>query len=211
MAYGFFESDELLDKVIGNYYEQYLLRPLDAAGLSYWVGAWHAKGGPEEIKAGFAGSPEFYSSSGGTPTGWIDALYQRILNRPADPSGKAYWLNYYQQHVAAGGDSGHVRYQIALGFFDSPESYGQDVVGWFQEYLLRSPSSSELSQYKSQMVAGATDRTIEQEITNLPEYAGNPPASADGAAAVLPNYYQGSSVPSAQSAVTAKDAIFSRL
>ncbi|HQU45489.1 MAG TPA: RHS repeat-associated core domain-containing protein, partial [Pirellulales bacterium] len=54
MAFGFFESDELLDKVLGNYYEQYLLRPLDANGLTYWKGVWHATGGPEQIKAGFA-------------------------------------------------------------------------------------------------------------------------------------------------------------
>lgn len=212
MAFGFFESDELLDKVIANYYQQYLLRSLDPSGLSYWVGVWHDTGGPEQIKAGFAGSPEFYKSSGATPDGWIDALYRRILSRAPDPSGKTYWLNFYQQNTAAGDDPGKVRFQIALGFFDSAESYGQDVAGWFQQYLLRLPSGGEQSQYKDQMLAGATDRTIEREIANLPEYAANPAAPPQGTAAALPDYYQssGSSSASSPAGVAAKDALFSR-
>ncbi|HEX7448619.1 MAG TPA: DUF4214 domain-containing protein [Pirellulales bacterium] len=212
MALGFFESTELLDNIIGNDYQEYLLRMPDAAGLAYWVGVWHATGGPEQIKAGFADSPEFYHSAGGTPQTWIAALYQRILDRSPDPSGEAFWLNHYQQQVAAGVDTGAVRQQIALGFFDSPEAYGQDVAGWFQEYLLRAPTNAEKAHYVSQMEAGATDRTIEQEITNLPEYAGNPPTPGEGMASPLPDYYQTpASGVSAQRVVAAKDALFSQL
>ncbi|OYV72240.1 MAG: hypothetical protein B7Z74_05870, partial [Deltaproteobacteria bacterium 21-66-5] len=126
MAFGFFESDELLDKVVSNYYQQFLLRPLDSGGLTYWKGVWHATGGPEQIKAGFADSPEFYNSAGGTPQSWIAALYQRILNRGPDPAGEGFWMNYYQQQTAAGVDAGTIRYDIALGFFDSAEGFGND-------------------------------------------------------------------------------------
>lgn len=212
MALGFFESTELLDKIIGNDYQEYLLRIPDAAGLAYWVGIWQARGGAEPIKAGFADSPEFYHSAGGTPQTWITALYQRILGRSPDASGEAFWLNHYQQQVAAGVDAGAVRQQIALGFFDSLEAYGQDVAGWFQEYLLRAPTDAEQARYVSQMEAGATDRTIEQEITNLPEYAGNPPTPGDGMASPLPDYdHTPASGVSAQRVVAAKDALFSQL
>ncbi|HQU41781.1 MAG: hypothetical protein B7Z73_03420 [Planctomycetia bacterium 21-64-5] len=190
IAFGFFESDELLDKVLGNYYEQYLLRPLDAGGLAYWKSVWHATGGPEQIKAGFADSPEFYSSAGGSPQSWLTALYQRILNRTPDPAGQSFWTNFYQQQTAAGVAAGTIRYEIALGFFDSPEAYGNDVAGWFQEYLFRAPTAAEATQYVDQMQAGASDRTIEQEITNLPEYANNPPTPAAGTSAALPDFYQ---------------------
>ncbi|HEX5442683.1 MAG TPA: DUF4214 domain-containing protein, partial [Pirellulales bacterium] len=211
MAVGFFESAELLDKIIADDYQEYLLRTPDASGLSYWVGVWQATGGPEQIKAGFADSPEFYTSAGGTPQAWITQLYERILGRTPDPSGESFWLNNYQQQLAAGADAGAVRYQIALGFFDSAESYGQDVAGWFGEYLFRAPSAAEQAHYVAQMEGGATDRMIEQEITNLPEYAGTPPISADGAATALPDYYQTpASNTSSQAAVAAKDAVFSR-
>ena len=209
MAFGFFESDELLDKVLGNYYQQYLLRPLDANGLTYWKGIWHATGGPEEIKAGFADSPEFYNSAGGTPQSWLTALYQRILSRTPDPAGEMFWMNYYQQQTAAGVDAGTVLDNIALGFFDSAEAFGNDVTGWFQEYLFRAPTDAEKAQYASQMEAGATDRTIEQAITNLPEYGNEPPAPAAGGAAALADYYQTSA--QSQAVVAAKDALFASL
>jgi len=61
------------------------------------------------------------------------------------------------------------------------------------------------------MAAGKTDRAIEQEITNLPEYGANPPASPDGAAARLPDYLPLSSAGGQQAALAAKDALFSSL
>ena len=158
-------------------------RPMPAA----WPtgdSVWHATGGPEIIKAGFADSPEFYTSAGGTPETWITELYHRILNREPDPQGKQYWLDYLTSH----GNTAEARKHIALGFFTSLEAYKGDVTGWFQEYVGRAPTTSELNQYAGEMLAGKTDRDIEQEITNLPEYGQNPPAAPPGAGVRLPNY-----------------------
>ncbi|HVX11301.1 MAG TPA: MBG domain-containing protein [Pirellulales bacterium] len=207
IAVGFFESTELLDKIITGYYEDYLLRAPDPVGLSYWVGIWQTTGEPEQIKAGFADSPEFFNSAGGTPQDWITALYQRILDRAPDPIGESYWLGVYQQQTAASVDPATVRNQIALGFFDSAESYTDDVTGWFEEYLFRAPTAVEQAYFQGQMEAGATDRTIEQEITNLQEYANNPPTPAAGTAAELPDYFP----TTAQSQTAAKDAFFAGL
>ena len=76
-----------------------------------------------------------------------------------------------------------------MGFFTSLEAYKGDVTGWFQEYLQRAPTTNELNQYASEMRAGKTDRDIEQEITNLPEYGQNPPASPPGEGVRLPDYF----------------------
>ncbi len=202
IAAGFFESDELLNEIITGYYQQYLLRTPDASGLAYWRQVWHATGGPEIIKAGFADSPEFYTSAGGTPQSWVTELYHRILGRDPDPQGNQYWLNYLTSHE----NTGATRYQIALGFFTSLEAYKGDVTGWFQEYLQRAPTTSEQSQYASEMQAGKTDRDIEQEITNLPEYGQDPPASPPGSAVRLPDYF-----PQQVSPFAAKDALFASL
>ena len=180
IAAGFFESDELLNQIITGYYQQYLQRTPDSSGLAYWKGVWHATGGPEGIKAGFAASPEFNHQAGDAADGWLTALYQRILNRTPDAQGFSYW----QQRLADGTSEA----AIALDFFDSPEAFDNDVTGWFEEYLGRVPSDAELTQYANEMIAGQTDRDIEQQITNLPEYGTNPPAPASGAAARLPNY-----------------------
>jgi hypothetical protein len=39
------------------------------------------------------------------------------------------------------------------------------------------------------MTSGSTDRQIEQQITNLPEYASNPPGPFPGSADALADYY----------------------
>ncbi|HVA51676.1 MAG TPA: MBG domain-containing protein, partial [Pirellulales bacterium] len=209
MAVGFFESTELLDRTITDYYQQYLLRSPDAVGLPYWVGMWQATGGSEQIEAGFADSPEFYNSAGGTPQSWLSGLYQRILDRAPDPQGQQFWLNDYQQQAAAGVDPGTIRHEIAMGFFDSPEAFGDDATGWFREYLFRAPTDAEKAQYVNQMEGGSSDRTIEQEITDLPEYASNPATPADGSASPLADYYQKPA--QSQAVVSAKDALFSSL
>lgn len=211
IADGFFESDELLNEIITGYYQQYLGRTPDANGLAYWRGVWHATGGPEGIKAGFADSPEFYNANGGTPASWLTGLYEKILNRTPDPSGYQFWLNFYQQQLAAGADPGVTRQTIGLGFFDSAEAYGNYVTGWYQEYLFRAPTDAEKAQYVAQMEAGSTDRTIEQEVTNLPEYASNPPTPSAGTAALLPDYYQSQGSAQSQAAISAKDAVFSAM
>ena len=102
---------------------------------------------------------------------------------------------------------------MALGLFDSLEAYRNDVTAWFEEYLGRAPTGAELTQYASEMEAGQSDRDIEQQITNLPEYGQNPPAPADGTAARLPDYYrQAASVSNQQQAsIAAKDALFAGL
>jgi hypothetical protein len=212
IAVGFFESPELLDQIIDGYYQQYLLRPADAAGLANWKTVWGEDGGPEKVRAFFAESDEFYNSAGGSPDTWINALYQRILARSPDPQGEQFWLKSYQQQLAAGVDPGVIRFNIALAFLTSQEDFGDDVAGWFNEYLLRAPTDAERQQYTNEMLAGASDRQIEQEITNLPEYGQNPPAAPAGTAVRLPDYYQQTSPNGQQQAsIAVKDALFARL
>jgi hypothetical protein len=206
IAVGFFESTELLNQIIGGYYQQYLGRAADSSGLNYYEDLWHKTGGPEQIKAGFAVSPEFHALAqaqyGAYPDGWLEALYHRILNRTPSQSDLTFW----EQQLAAKTPE----YQVAIDFFTSPEAYDNDVTGWYYEYLLRAPTLAEQSQYANQMTAGANDRTIEQEITNLPEYGANPPASPPGTAVRLPNYLP-SSTAKTQASVAASDAVFSEL
>jgi Domain of unknown function (DUF4214) len=207
IAVGFFESTELLNQIIGGYYEQYLGRAADSGGLSYYEDLRHKTGGPEQIKAGFAVSPEFHALAlaqyGAYPQSWLEALYHRILNRAPSQGDLTFW-----EQQLAGSTS---EYQVALDFFTSPEAFDNDVTGWYYEYLGRAPTLDEQAQYANQMTAGASDRTIEQEITNLPEYADNPPASPLGTGVRLPGYLPQTSATATQASIAATEAVFDRL
>jgi hypothetical protein len=203
IAVGFFESTELLRQIITGYYQQYLGRAADANGLSYYEDLWRKTGGPEQIKSGFAASPEFNALAqaryGAYPDGWLDALYSRILNRAPDQQGFDHW----KQQLAAGVSES----QVSLDFFTSPEAFDNDVTGWFYEYLGRAPTLAEQQQYANQMIGGANDRDIEQAITNLPEYGANPPASPPGTGVRLPDYFPQTTSKS-QASIAATDAVF---
>lgn len=207
IAVGFFESTELLNQIIGGFYEQYLGRAADSGGLSFYEDLWRKTGGPEQIKAGFAVSPEFHALAlaqfGAYPDGWLEALYHRILNRTPSKDDLTFW-----EQQLTGGTS---EFQVALDFFTSPEAFDNDVTGWYFEYLLRAPTLAEQAQFANQMTAGASDRTIEQAITNLPEYGANPPASPTGAGVRLPDYFPATTTGKTQASLAARDAVFGQL
>ena len=105
IAVAFFAGDELQTKVITDYYQQYLGRAPDQGGLNYWKAQWTAAGGPEDVQAGFANSPEFTLQNGNTPSGWVTGLYEKILNRPPESSGLSYWSDQVAQLDAQDGES----------------------------------------------------------------------------------------------------------
>lgn len=175
VAQGIFESDEHLDPIIEQYYQQFLLRQADPSGLAHWDQVWKQFGGPEEVIAGMISSPEFFQASGGTNSGWVSALYERLLNRTADAQGLQYWTNLLNQHQLT-------EQQVVLQFEDSKENDALLVTGFYQEYLQRNPTTQELAQGVAQMQAGATPRDIQISIINSTEYRTSPPPPANGTA-----------------------------
>ncbi|HVX64224.1 MAG TPA: DUF4214 domain-containing protein, partial [Pirellulales bacterium] len=174
IAQGIFESNERLDPIIVQYYQDYLLRTADAAGVAFWRNIWKRDGGPENVIAGMISSDEFFQSAGGTNAAWIQTLYQRLLDRQADPHGLAYWTQQLDLQLAS-------KQQVVLRFTQSTENFENLVTGFYQEYLQRTPTSDELNNFVQQMHAGASQRDIQIEIISSDEYRNSPPPPAPGA------------------------------
>lgn len=167
VAQGIFESDEHLDPIIEQYYQQFLLRQADTAGVAYWDHVWKQFGGPADVIAGMISSPEFFQAAGGTNSGWVSTLYQRLLDRTADQQGQQYWTNQLNQHSLT-------EQQVVLQFENSVENDKILVKGFYQEYLQRSPTPDELNAAVAQLQAGATPRDIQIGIINTTEYRNTP-------------------------------------
>ncbi|HXT60717.1 MAG TPA: Ig-like domain-containing protein, partial [Pirellulales bacterium] len=169
-----FESNERLDPILTSYYEQFLLRAPDPQGLAYWRDqVWKVVGGPEPVIAGMISSPEFFQSAGGTDAAWVAALYQRLLNRTADPAGLQYWDNLLETHSMT-------EFQVVEGFLSSDEYFTNLIDGFFETYLDRMPTASELANDLAQMHGGASQRDIQFEIVDTDEYRNTPPPPALG-------------------------------
>ena len=74
-------------------YRAVFLRPPDTAGLRYWLGRMAGGTRLVQVAATFAGSSEFQRRYGSlSDAAFVDRIYQNVLGRPADPSGRAYWI-----------------------------------------------------------------------------------------------------------------------
>jgi len=186
IAEGIFESDERLDPTIGQYYQQYLLRPVEPAGLAFWRDSvWKRDGGPENVVAGMISSSEFFASAGrANPLltaneAWVTELYRRLLNRAPEASGLAFWRDAL--------DAGRLsRQQVVLGFVQSDENYKNLIIGWFQQYLARNPQAAELGTHLANMKAGASHRRTQIALIDSFDYRNTPPPPAAGTVARLP-------------------------
>ncbi len=95
-------------------YQTLLGRPADLDGLGYWIhqqwdsgldltdaAYWMSQGVEFRLRYGWMDDATY-----------IDALYQNVLGRPADPGGKAYWLEQLPFHG---------RHRVAVWFTISSE------------------------------------------------------------------------------------------
>lgn len=76
-------------------YVAYFGRPADPAGLDYWTNVVAANNGSTAaVSATFAASPEYIVTFyGKTNTQIVDQIYTNLFNRPADATGRAYWVD----------------------------------------------------------------------------------------------------------------------
>ena len=107
-------------RIIQNAYLAYYGRPADPAGLDYWAGRLKEAGGNlDEIIAAFGDSAEFTGRFGALgATELVNAIYQRLFKRDADPEGLAFYrglLESGEKHLGS----------IALNIFNGVQREGE--------------------------------------------------------------------------------------
>jgi autotransporter-associated beta strand protein len=135
---GFETSPEYRGLVVDNFYQRLLSRAPDAAGRQFFVNLLLTGHSTTEVATLLASSPEYFANHGqGTNAGFISALYQDILLRPATAAEIAAWLPVLQQ----GGVSS--RAGAAFQLLRMPEGVGLAVDDNYREILGRQESALE--------------------------------------------------------------------
>jgi hypothetical protein len=111
-------------------FQQAFDRAIDPSGRAYWSTKLLTLTRPQMLSR-LTGSNEFYRRAGSTTPLFVDAVYQSVLGRPSDPSGKAYWVN-----VITNGGS---REKVARSLVASTEYRRKTVVAAYQLVLGRNP------------------------------------------------------------------------
>lgn len=113
-------STDRVDGIVYRLYRAFFLREPDGDGVVYWISQARYSGYPlGSIAEEFARSPEFRQRYGSLDDGaFVDLVYRNVLGRPAEPEGRAYWLDQLR--------SGMRRGHLMLYFSESVE-FGRTV------------------------------------------------------------------------------------
>lgn len=119
--------------------DAYLLmlgRPAEPAGKDFW-GARLATTRYDRLLADLAASGEFWTLAGETAEGFVDRVYERLLQRTPEPAGLAYWADRLEE--------GGSRREL-VGVLANLTEPLQAVVGdAYGDILGRTPGTSELA------------------------------------------------------------------
>jgi len=162
VAYDIATSPERRSDVVQFYYDALLGRPADPGGLASWVGLLNAGGSDQAVLEGIMGSGEFYADAGGTPSGFVTALYADLLGRGPDAGGLASWVGAVNAGVSRGA--------VVAGFLYSNEGETHFVEGEYAVLLDRAADPGGLSTWVSALAHGASYEQVIAGIMGSPEF-----------------------------------------
>ncbi|MCU1369952.1 MAG: Prenyltransferase [Ilumatobacteraceae bacterium] len=125
-------------------FKQAFNRSIDPSGRAYWSNKLVTITRPEML-ARLTGSAEFYRKAGGTTPTFVDAVYQSVLGRAADPSGRAFWINQLNK--------GRSVESVARTLVASSEYRRTQVKNTFQRVLDRQPTTGERDYWTAKLAS----------------------------------------------------------
>jgi len=164
VAYDIATSPERHSDVVQFYYDALLGRPADPGGLASWVGVLNAGWSDQQVLEGIMGSAEFYAHAGGTPSGFVTALYADLLGRGPDSGGLASWVGAVNAGVSRGA--------VVAGFLYSSEGETRFVEGEYATLLDRAADSGGLATWVSALAHGTSYEQVIAGIMGSPEFYG---------------------------------------
>jgi hypothetical protein len=90
-AYGTSAVPSPTSAMVASWYQQYLLRQTDSAGLLGWVNKIMSCTSPVWVQAQILGSQEAYQKAGSTPQGFVNRAFQEVTGRQPNPGELQYW------------------------------------------------------------------------------------------------------------------------
>ncbi|WCO69245.1 DUF4214 domain-containing protein [Iamia majanohamensis] len=154
-------SPEHASLVVTTLYRRALLREPDAAGLAFWTDRLAAGRATATLASQLYGSAEAFSKAGSDPATFVDATYRKLLGRPSDPAGRAYWA----ARIAAG----ESRTVLARSLYLSSESNGLRTVLVYLD-LLRRPALVAERPYWADRLTRTDDLDLEALVAGSSEY-----------------------------------------
>lgn len=157
-------SGEYRSRLISESYSTYLDRGPDGPGLASWLTAMNTGVTIQQMEGGFVASPEYFQRAGGTPGGWVSALYADVLDRSAAPAEVDSWV----RALSAGAN----RSEVAMGFLLSGEHLSTVLDGHYHKLLNRGMDPTGQKAWVGAIQGGARIEVVIGGIVASDEYYG---------------------------------------
>jgi hypothetical protein len=165
---GIVNSAEYQGHFVQSCYQLFLNRQPTSAEVSGWLPALQAGLSGPQCEATFLASSEFMQAHQGSSS-WINALYEQVLGRPADPTGLAGDTQALQ--------NGRSNLAVALDVVNSPEAHARVIGDAYRLLLGRSAAPAEVAGWQAVANQSQGPDLVLVSIASSPECA----AHADGA------------------------------
>jgi hypothetical protein len=155
-------SGEYRGRQVQSLFERYLHRPADTGGQSYFVAQLAAGASYENLAAILIGSPEYFANRGHSDNdGFLDALYQDVLDRPVDGGARTYFDRLL--------NGGAPRSQIAAILLGSDEYRQLLVQSYYQDFFNHPTTDGSTSFWLTFMRQGGRDEQVVAAIVGSDE------------------------------------------
>jgi hypothetical protein len=114
------------------------------------------------VAAALLASAEFFADAGGTNTGFVQALYQDVLQRTPGQAEVANFVTALQE--------GASRAAVAAAFLGSGEYHQLLVESAYQHFLGRAADNTGLAALVGALNAGQTDESVLAPLVTSAEY-----------------------------------------
>jgi subtilisin-like proprotein convertase family protein len=156
-------STEYRQDEVANLYLQLLHRPVDEGGLATWTNYLNSGGNVRGLEAKLLATDEYFANRGkGNDTGFLNAVYLDVLNRPIDNGGLSTYLGLLLK--------GASREQVATDILTSTEAFQDETAALYLKYLRRPVDPSGLSSFVGGFEHGLTIEAAINSLLSSDEY-----------------------------------------
>jgi hypothetical protein len=184
IASAFVSSPEFQTNVIRSAYELFLSRAPSRTEVNNWLVRFQNGLNEQQFEAVVLASDEFLQTHASDTNSWLNAVYEQVLGRPAEPAGLADWNQVLQ--------NGSLRSDVALRIVASVEADDRLVSDAYQLLQGRSPDSNGLTYWSGQLGQGLGPDQLLAALASSPEYINryaSGPSPTDGGGAGTGPFY----------------------
>ncbi|WP_123068623.1 DUF4214 domain-containing protein [Massilia aurea] len=185
-------------------YVSYFGRPADPAGLDYWTNIVEAQKSTAAVSATFAASAEYKTAyEGKTNAQIVDQLYTNLFGRPADATGRAYWVDLL--------DKGTIKvdtivYEVSLAALTTDKEAVENKVAAATAFTAALDTPAEVAGYTGAAALALAKAFITGVTTDATLATATAPAALNASVAAVVNAGTPFSLESSVAALTAANA-----